>query len=84
MTGNNAEGDAAPDPEAGLVATLAKVALALAGVALIIYAATLTAKVGSAVHEIYQLLAATSGLIILAIVGVWGAVDALRRTLARR
>lgn len=47
----------------------------LCGLGLIGYAAYLTALIDDAIQQIYQLIAFTSGLNLLAIVGVWAAID---------
>ncbi len=63
------------------VATLFQAGIVLIGLALIWYGVTLPTD--SAVHQIYQLNAITSGIVLIAIIGVWAAVDATRRAIER-
>lgn len=69
------------DPLTGGFAGLVQVVLVLAACGLIWNGIELSVVTESAIHQIYQLMMITSGLSLFAIVGVWAAIDALRRSL---
>ncbi len=62
---------------AKIISVLFKMFFVLAAIGLIYFGATLSPQ--SAIQQIYQLNAVTSGLILLAIIGVWAAIDGDRR-----
>ena len=63
-------------------AIVMQVAFVLASIGLIIHGLTLMPE--GAVQQIYQLNAITSGLVLMAIVGAWAAIDAVKRAVDKR
>lgn len=66
-----------------VIARLAQLCFLGAGAWFVYLAIEMTPRMTSSIHEIYQLMAAASGLTLWAIVGVWSAIDALRSALLR-